>query len=1343
MGWFADTKRLWRTLRHRERRRWHRDHRVHLELRPCPSELAESFAAAVEASFASRPGVAWARVNAPLRRLVVQLGPDADLEAEAASLDAMLGEVEARFDLDQVEFVDDAREHPGDEEPLERTRVELAGDGLGVALGLGMRVARVRTVAAEIDLAALVSALENVPGARKALEDRLGRGTAELALQMASTLSSALLQGAVGPGVDAIRRALRLRELRARREAWDALEERLCGDPDAHPRTVPDVGERPAPLPPGPIERYADKAVVAMLGSFGFGLASSQSLAGASASIFGGVPKPAFLGREAFGRQLSTVLARRGVLVLDRDALRRLDRIDALLVDDALVPLAGPLDPDLVALTGRARREKVRLYVQGAERTRAERIRARRIAPAEGETGPLGALRRLQRQGRTVAYLGGDAAALAAADLGVGVASSGGPVPFGADVLCPGGLRDARHVLAAVGPARTASRQSVQMAVVEVATGLLLSLGGLDERNVRRVMLAAHGASLLSIANGVRLADTVVEPPRGPRAPSGAWHAEETGAVLEALGSAPTGLSAEEVSARTPPEKKPRTPARKYGELMLDELTNPFTPILAAGAGLSALTGSLIDAGMVGGVMGLNTVLGAAQRFRTERQLEKLFQDEQRDARVRRDGRLERVDHETLVWGDVIELEAGEVVPADCRILEARGLEVDESSLTGESLPVGKGAAPSRAEAVAERSSMLYMGTTIAAGEAVAVVVATGEETEARRGLADGDGGDAGGVEKRLEDLTELTAPVAAAAGLLVIAAGAARGRNAADMIGAGVSLAVAAVPEGLPLLATMAQLAAAKRLSARGAVVRNPRAIEALGRVDVLCADKTGTLTEGRIQLRAVFDGETHADVDALDEAHRRVVAVAYRATPSADEEGPLPHLTDRALAEGAARLGVEAEHGASGWASTSELPFEPGRGYHAVAGLKEGGERLLCVKGAPEVILARCDRKRREGADAPLSDAEREALVGEAERMAERGLRVLAVADRPLHEARDLDEARVGTLRFRGFVGLSDPVRATAKAALADLREAGVDVVMITGDHPKTAAAIARELHLATDHVLTGPELEAMDDDALRARLADVRVFARVTPSQKVRIVRAFQAAGRVVGMTGDGANDAQAIRLAEVGIALGDASTGAARAAADLVVVDGRIESIVDAVLEGRALWRSVRDAVAILVGGNLGEIAFTVVGGLAAGRSPLNARQLLLVNLLTDALPALAVALRPPESVSPEELLEEGPEASLGEPLERDILFRGAITGGAAAAAWFVARALGDRRGADTVAMLSLVGAQLGQTVVAGTRSKLVLGTGFGSLAALLGVVQTPGLSGFFGSRPLGPLGLAQA
>ena len=625
----------------------------------------------------------------------------------------------------------------------------------------------------------------------------------------------------------------------------------------------------------------------------------------------------------------------------------------------------------------------------------------------------------------------------------------------------------------------------------------------------------------------------------------------------------------------------------------------------------------------------------------------------------------------------MIVVQAGDAVPADCRILQARGLEVDEASLTGESQLVPKSPAPTGAVNLAERRSMLYAGSSVAAGEGTAVVVATGQATELGRSAQAVEGERRpGGVQARLRELTKITVPVTLGAGAALIGGGLLRGRPLRDTLGTGVSLAVAAVPEGLPIVATAAQYAAARRLSQRNALVRNPGTIEALGRVDVLCFDKTGTLTQGRIRLHRVWTPDAKGTGQPLPELRRSgrlVLAAGLRATPEHRSGEALAHATDRAVAAGASEAGVGVDAGAGRWHQVGELPFEPSRGYHAVLGRTPAGQ-VLCVKGAPEIVLPLCTQQRRGGRTTELDQRARRAIERAVDQLARDGYRVLAVAERDASSRRDLREDRIERLRFTGLLALTDPVRDTAAAAIRGLRAAHVGVMMLTGDHPSTAEAIAAELDLLDGgRVVTGPELDALTDRELDKLVTQAAVFARVSPDHKVRIVASLRRIGRVVAVTGDGANDAPAIRLADVGVALGQRGTNAAKEAADVVVTDDRIETIIDAIVEGRAMWSSVRDAIAMLLGGNLGEIVFTLgTGLLLPGGSPLNARQLLLVNLFTDMVPSLALAVRQPEGATPEMLLREGPEASLGSALNRDIVIRGGLTAGPA---WPPTRAAG--------------------------------------------------------------------
>jgi cation-transporting ATPase I len=1031
-----------------------------------------------------------------------------------------------------------------------------------------------------------------------------------------------------------------------------------------------------------------------------------------------------------------------------RPALRSLGKgkreVVGLVRRDELVALADvvpELDPLASALVERLRQEGSEVVVAGRSADVATMLGIEEVTAG----GPRCAesVRELQADGRGVAFVSGQAhGALAAADCGIGVLRRGAPAPWGADVICGPSLDDVCFLVESVRVARGVSRRASQLSLVGSGVGGAWAAVGPRRGADRRAQLAVNSAALAAQASGTWSAYCLRHTPEAVPETPPEWQALEADDVLESLGSSAGGLSSCEARARRQKEKS-QSELESFAEALVDELANPLTPILALGAALSAAVGSASDAALVGGVVVANSAIGSLQRLRTERSIRRLEETRKVTATTRRDGSQVRLQAGELVTGDVVELAPGELVPADCRIVATQGCEVDESSLTGESVPVRKSADPSFAASVVERSSMLYEGTTVVTGTAAAVVVATGAATEVGRSLAGTKEAPESGVESRLKHLTTATAPLTLASGAAVSGLSMLRGRSLAESVGSGVGLTVAAVPEGLPLLATVAQEAAAHRLSRRGAIVRNPRTIEALGRVDMLCFDKTGTLTEGRIGLQSVSDGESEQMLGKLDGPHRAVLAAALRATP--DERGAQTHPTDQAVLRGAAEEGVIPGEGADSFECADELPFEPARGFHAVLGRTSAGCRLT-AKGAPEVLIPRCRTWRRQDGEGPLDRRRRRQLEVEVERLAGNGLRILAVAERAFSEegstesAAELRDEAVQDLSFVGFLALADMVRPQAAAAVDTVRRAGVQVAMVTGDHPATAEAIARDLGILNGgRLIVGTEIDELSDGELQVAVADATVFARITPAQKVRIVEAYQRAGRVVAMTGDGANDAAAIRLAHAGVALGARGTPAARAAADVVVTDDRIETIVDAIVEGRAMWASVRDALAILLGGNLGEVAFTVAGTALSGASPLSARQLILVNLLTDMLPAMTIALRPPKGRDPASLLGEGPDASLGSALRRDIAVRALATGSGATAAWLAARATGSAARARTVGLVALVAAQLGQTALVGGTSPLAVGATAVSAATLVGIVQTPVVSEFFGCRPIGPVG----
>jgi cation-transporting ATPase I len=1408
----------------RRRRSWVSDGRAHIEARGVRKPGNESVVAHFEAALREVEGVQWAQVNAITGRIAVMFDPD------GVSFDDLVEVIEGVEDahgLTNEGFSQDHPEHPSDTEPILRNSIAIGADILG--LGFSVFGQFLPTTPIPSEIASAISLIENEPRFRRYLEHHLGIPVADLGLGLANAFAQALSQGPAGLVVSIANRANLISELVARRELWERSESKLYNDVETTSPVALLNDERPIPLRPGPIERYSDRSAIVSMGAFGVTLLATGSPRRAANALAAGIPKAAQMGRESFSAYFDRTLAQRGILAMDRNVLRKLDRIDTVVLDSevlvsgraelgvaecfegaeaadvimraqemfdpaqidrvlhssdwtlgpvknllaldvsfprgartrakkmalghlgvhglayrgnlvGLITIESELNPFAIPLVSLIKRNRLMLVVAGSGGL-GTRLGATRTVP--GRRAMRSSIRALQSEGFGVLLVSAGTAHLAldSADCGVGIAANGTVVPGGADILAPGGLADAYRIIDAIQVSSEVARRSVLFALGGSGIGGVWSLLGPASSAGRRASLPVNLAAVASQINGVMSAVSVGRRPDVVPLAQTSWHALETDSVLGALRTSVEGLDGPEAERRRPSRSHELPQAVKFVQAIGMEMANPLTPVLAAGAALSAAVGSISDAVLVAGVTGANAVIGGIQRVRTEVSIANLMQVDTSQIAVRRSAATSFMDAKLVVPGDILELSAGDVVPADCRILETDFCETDESALTGEPYPVAKQTVPVPGATLAERSCMLYEGSTLVNGSALVVVVATGDETEVGRSLADAPIPPPSGVEARLQRLTSATIPATVASGMGVAALSLLRGRSLRYAVTSGVSLTVAAVPEGLPLLATVAQLAAARRLSTRGALVRNPRTIEALGRVEVLCFDKTGTLTAGRIVLQRVSNGITdQALTSSLDLAMRGVLAASVRASPVAIDNDVLPHATDRAVVDGAASVGVSADERVEGWRPLGELAFESSRGFHAVIGEVADGGIRMSVKGAPEEVISRCTTWRSPNGIVKIDRNVRRRLDAEVERLARRGLRVLGVAERSATSRVEVADERVSHMELQGFLGLADLVRPTASAAIKDLRQAGVSVVMITGDHPSTAKAIAVELNILNGgQVLTGPDLDVMADYELDENLANVSVFARVTPAQKARIVRAYQRIGRVVAMTGDGSNDAPAIRLAHTGIALGANCSPAARAAADLVVVDDRIETIIDAIVEGRAMWSSVRDALAILIGGNIGEVAFTLLATAVSGASPLTARQLLLVNLLTDLLPAMTIALRPPTQRSPEVILHEGPDASLGSALVRQIAVRAMATGGGATGAWMLARATGTRRRAGTVALAALVGTQLGQTIVLGGSSPVVLASAIVSGAVLVVIVQTPGVSQFFGCAPLGPLG----
>jgi magnesium-transporting ATPase (P-type) len=745
---------------------------------------------------------------------------------------------------------------------------------------------------------------------------------------------------------------------------------------------------------------------------------------------------------------------------------------------------------------------------------------------------------------------------------------------------------------------------------------------------------------------------------RGPSESGPAWHAIDLAAVRAALGLGERGLSDEEARARLArfgPNALPRGVPPSVAILFARQFASPLIYVLLLAAGLSLWLGDVSDAGFIGAVLLINAGIGTFNEWRAERDTRALRELLRIRAGVERDGVVRELDAEDVVPGDLVWLESGVKVPADVRLVEAQGLAVDESLLTGESLPAAKDARriePPEA-GVADRHNMVFAGTTVAQGRGRGLVVATGVRTEvgriARDVLAASDPQTP--LLVRLERFTRNLVGAILAASLLLVLLGVRAGQSPSDMFLTAVALAVAAIPEGLPAVLTVTLAVAARRMARRNVIVRRLAAVEGLGSCTLIASDKTGTLTCNELTATHVWladgsevtaTGTGFAPVGDLrrlgepigDAAPENLVRLLRAAVLC--NEGQLRRHdggwiwrgdpTDVALLALAHKGGIRRESALSEEPEVAAVPFEPQQRFAASLHRASDGLRVY-VKGAPERILEMC----AEGA--PAAGADRAEILARVEREAARGRRLLAVAERTYADGAvrgDPLDAMQG-FRLLGLIGMVDPPRPGVRESLAACRSAGVRVCMVTGDHPATALAVAREIGLAEDEseVVRGDDLAAQPPGALRGLVDRARIFARLAPHQKLEIVEAAQAHGHFVAVTGDGVNDAPALRVANIGVAMGAAGTDVARESAELVLRDDHFASIVSGIEEGRVAYDNVRKAIYLLVSFGAAEIV-TVVAAVAVGLPlPLLPTQLLWLNLVTNGIQGVAIAFEPNE------------------------------------------------------------------------------------------------------------------
>ncbi|MCL5291109.1 MAG: cation-translocating P-type ATPase [Actinobacteria bacterium] len=714
--------------------------------------------------------------------------------------------------------------------------------------------------------------------------------------------------------------------------------------------------------------------------------------------------------------------------------------------------------------------------------------------------------------------------------------------------------------------------------------------------------------------------------------PANEWYRLTAGETIGAIKSnAETGLSLAEVGRRLAEvgaNELPRSERRSALSIFLGQFNDFMIWVLVAAALVSGLIlKELVDAAAIGAILIINALIGFVQEFRAEAAIESLKELSAPRAAVLRDGREEIVPATELVPGDIILLSAGDIVPADSRLIEVAALQIDESSLTGESVPVHKETEPIEIERLplGDRKNMVYLGTTVPVGRGKGVVVATGASTQmgeiAR--LVGTSGDELTPLQIELKRVGKVIALIVLAVAASVFLAGIATGKPRILMFLAAVSLAVAAIPEGLPAIVTVTLALGVRAMASARAIVRRLHAVETLGSTTFIATDKTGTLTVNRMSVRYLEVAGRLIDASEISEASppeaMRLLQAAVLAN-DAHQSGDrlVGDPTETALIEAGGLAGLAKERLDAALPRIDEVPFDSSRKLMTTLH-PEGGGFIAFTKGAPEILLDRC----------ALSDEERARLTATADELAADGLRTLAVAERPF-DARPPELAlEERDFTFLGLIALLDPPRPEVAEAIRTCRQAGIHVAMVTGDHAATARAIGREIGLVDDSFLTGKELEEISTDELARALDHVSIFARVDPAHKLKIVEALKARREVVAMTGDGVNDAPALKKADIGVAMGVVGTEVAKEASDMVLADDNFATIVSAVRQGRLIFDNLKKFIHFLLSANVSEVLTMFSVTIVGLPIPLFPVQLLWINLITDGFPALALGVDPPE------------------------------------------------------------------------------------------------------------------
>jgi Ca2+-transporting ATPase len=872
----------------------------------------------------------------------------------------------------------------------------------------------------------------------------------------------------------------------------------------------------------------------------------------------------------------------------------------------------------------------------------------------------------------------------------------------------------------------------------------------------------------------VRSEDQLVEP----------WHLAGATEVLRSFGtSRDSGLSGDFAAAQMKkygPNVLPEAVPRSGLSMFINQFKSLPVALLGAAAGISLLTGGLADAVVIMGVVLINAAIGYTTESQTEKTIHSLKNLVRPSAAVIRDGHLKEMSAEYVVPGDLLLLRPGSYIAADARLIETNHLSIDESALTGESMPVMKTTAPISENNIplADRTNMIYMGTLVVGGQGVAVVIATGRFTEIGRIqlLVGETRPPETPMERQLDMMGSQLVLICSAVCGLVFVTGLLRGYGFLQMLKTSISLAVAAVPEGLPTVATSTLALGIRNMRRHNVLIRHLEAVETLGSVHTICLDKTGTITLNRMSVVTAFSGMRRftvsdgqffaggepASVYLFDELLRLIhIAVLCNESEVVGRDGKYAvngSPTENALIHIALSSGVDVARVRERCPLVKIRHRSENRNYMFTLHRAENDTAIIAIKGSPNEVLSMCGWHMRDGKKIPLTDDDLLAIETENERMAGEALRVLGAAyfltDGEPGMFADNDVDFSDDLVWLGLIGMADPVREGVKGLIGEFHKAGIETVMITGDQSPTAYAIGKELNLSNGEqleILDSSHLSSIDPEVMKALCERVHVFARVSPAHKLQIVQALQSAGKVVAMTGDGINDGPALKAADIGIAMGHVGTDVAREVADVVVEDDELSTMIIAISQGRTIYNNIRKSVRFLLSTNLSEIMvmFTAIaGGLG---QPLSAMQLLWINLMSDIAPGLALALEPPE---PDVLSR--PPRDPDDPIVKTsdfkrITFESAvISAGALGAYGYGLMRYGMGQKASTMAFMSLTSGQLLHAISCRSEkhsifdqeklppNKYLNAALGGSFAIQLAAMVIPGLRNFLGLAPIGIL-----